>query len=356
MLVNVITVPVRHGFVEAFVLYVPPGMAEGDHGHRRSSRGRQRGHPHPFGVEFFDLMIELPPNLLLLKGMYDANRSFYLGPGGKVLKIPIRNFCFTSGKLLRRNRAEEGSGVLDQIAAFILEHRQRIFAVFEDEIVEARVGVEGIAEDDIESTGVLPQEALKEPQSAGNLVLARELGFAVENERNALGDEECCHVSVVVLDLDSSGSLNLPLETALALTPVTRMGFVTVEDQGDEPMPRCSEGLVPLEPCVEVRVNGSNRHGVHCCAYASHGVSTGQGSFDPALPERDSLAALQCVEAPQASEGHGEAASSNDDRRDSRVLAIVGDTLQGLGEAADLLGVGEKTSEDGYTSLFRTLS
>lgn len=356
MLVNVVAVPVRHGLVEALVLDVPPGMAEGDRGRRRSPRGRQRGNPHPLGVDLFDLMIELPPNLRHLEGMNETNRSVYLGPGGEVLKVPIRNCCFTSGKLLRRNNPEEGSGVLDQIAAIILEHRQRVFAVFEDEIIEARVGVEGIAEDDIESTGVFEQEALKEPQRAGDFVLAWELRLAVEHERNPLRDEECRHVSVVVLDLGSFGGLNLPLETALALTPVTRMGLVTVEDQGYEPMPRSSKGLVPLEPRVDVRGNASNRRGVHFGADASHGVGAGQGRLDPAFPERDPLAALQRVEAPQASEGHGEAASSNDDRRDSRILAVVGDTLQGLGEAADLLGVGEKTPEDDYTSLFRTLS
>jgi len=41
---------------------------------------------------------------------------------------------------------------------------------------------------------------------------------------------------------------------------------------------------------------------------------------------------------------------------DHRRGSSVDDSLEGLGEAKGLLGIGEKSAEDGYNSLLRTLS
>jgi hypothetical protein len=43
-------------------------------------------------------------------------------------------------------------------------------------------------------------------------------------------------------------------------------------------------------------------------------------------------------------------------RGDHRCGSSVDDILEGLGEAKDLLGIGEKAAEDSYNSLLRTLS
>ena len=72
----------------------------------------------------------------------------------------------------------------------------------------------------------------------------------------------------------------------------------------------------------------------------------------PAFPEWNSLRALEGVEAAKAGQAHGHGRSSDEGSRNARSLAVVGDILQGLGEAEDLLRVGEKPSENAYTSRF----
>lgn len=65
---------------------------------------------------------------------------------------------------------------------------------------------------------------------------------------------------------------------------------------------------------------------------------------------------LQRVEASEPGQAHNQRPTGDPGGGNHRRDSSVDDTLEGLGETKNLLGIGEKSAEDGYNSLLRTLS
>ncbi len=122
-------------------------------------------------------------------------------------------------------------------------------------------------------------------------------------------------------------------------------------------MPRSYEGLVPLEPTVDLMIDSSKIVVIEEGADPSHRVCAWGSARNPPGPELALSRLLQGVEAAEARQEHHERTSDHSTSGNPRLLAPVPDCIEDARKSEDLPGVRQDPTKDGfYFSLFRSFS
>jgi hypothetical protein len=135
-----------------------------------------------------------------------------LGPGGEALKVPDLSGRGAFGEALGRVGLEQGAGIREQGAVLVFQNGEDVFAMVEQEVVEAGVGVQGIAENHVEGSRKVRQQPLEQAHSRGDLIFPRSLGLDIEQDWKIPAQEQGHHRAVVVLNALSVSRGNRALQ------------------------------------------------------------------------------------------------------------------------------------------------
>jgi hypothetical protein len=122
-------------------------VTETDSPFGRDQVGRKRGHPHPVAGFEIVFAIELPSHGMRFQRTDDTHRNSDLGPGKQVRKIPPRTLPRPESARLCADAGEQTGGILIQMAAFIFEYDQGVFAVSQKKVEKRGGSVERIDQD-----------------------------------------------------------------------------------------------------------------------------------------------------------------------------------------------------------------
>jgi len=146
VLVDMIGVPFLDQLLEAIVLNIPSLVAQTDDLlDENFGRGKRR-HPDPVTALRIVPLVELPAYRVGFQRTNDAHGSMHLWPREQVRKIPPAALARSVATRLRRYVAEQSRHILIQIASFILENDQRVFAMSQEKIEKRRLGVECVGQ------------------------------------------------------------------------------------------------------------------------------------------------------------------------------------------------------------------
>ena len=341
MTVDVIGMPVGGQLPKRPVLDHPPGVAEAnDRGAGGLGLGDRR-HPDPLRPERFLLTIALANPGVRLDRTHDPNRS-KRRPRRQVFDVPD----LTDDRPLPDDRGglprEDPAGILEQIAAFVLEDEDDVFMMTAQQRHQRPFDIEPIGQDEVERPGIGGQETLQEPGRARDFVFPLPLGFHIQKKRDRLARDHGQHQSVIILD---SPIRQPSFQTPRTASPERRVRLVPVEDQDVMP-PAWTQSLVPLEPVVEGVEDVPQRLRLNPRENAADRIRAGQGASQPANPARPRPALLQSMETAQPGGDH-----QKDAERDPRGRIVgEGPRIRQPGQLIlkmiASLDIGEKASED----------
>ena len=144
--VDVVGMPAVCQFVEPVIFDIPSLVAEGDGPSGGDEMERKRSHPDPVAGEPIVFAVELPFHGMCFERTDDSHRSIDLGPGKQIRKIPPGTLAVLEGTRLRRDAGEQTGRILKQIAPFILENGQRVFAASQKKVEKRRGGVKRVGQ------------------------------------------------------------------------------------------------------------------------------------------------------------------------------------------------------------------
>ena len=264
-------------------------------------------------------------------------------------RLPLRTVVFVQAGL---SLDHKGLGLAEKIRLILLQHGKDVFAPVGEQFEDARIAVQRIAEDDVESSRVVLQDPFEQPLRGGDFVVSRTQHLCIEQQRKVTAQEHGRHLTVVVLGLVSRAFLDAPFEIAFAPPEVGGMDLVTVDHQGGEPVSGRCQGLVAFEPSVDLTNHGAQRLGIYLIHDSPESVRAGQLGAEPVLPELlRSSGLLQGIETAGSSEEHDQNATQHGRSGNSRGEPGVRSPGQQLGEAKNLFSVCDEAPKDGQSFL-----
>ena len=102
------------------------------------------------------------------------------------------------------------------------------------------------------------------------------MGLGVEQDREVPAQQHGGDMAMVVLDVLAVGGENPALQTIGAVPALCCVGFVTIEHQRHQAVPRRRQSLVALEVGVEIQQGFADRLGIHLGSDSAERVGTGQ--------------------------------------------------------------------------------
>ena len=130
------------------------------------------------------------------------------------------------------------------------------------------------------------------------------------------------------------------------MAEIAGMAFVAVHD-GQADAPIVWQSLIAFQTCVDLMNRFPQRAGIHLRVYGSHGFGAGHGMAQPMLPEPGRARHLQSVEAAHARPKQDDGCLDHSEGGNARFQSPVRDGGKDiLGEAADLLGIGDQAPEN----------
>jgi hypothetical protein len=126
---------------------------------------------------------------------------------------------------------EQRDHILIEVAPFILEHEEDIFAVRPKIINEGRESVVGIGQQELESPRVECQDTFEKAQGRLQFAFSWPLGFHVQQQAQFLSQQHQGHVPVVVLPPIPRLAMDRPFQAAGTVTPVAGMTLMAIENR-----------------------------------------------------------------------------------------------------------------------------
>ena len=306
MTVDVIGVPHGRQLPEGPVLDLPAVVTEANDRRAGDVSCGDRRHPDPLRLDRLLLTIPLPDHGPRLHRTHDPNRG-ERRPGRQVLDIPDLTNERPLSDDHRGLSGEDPAGILEQVAAFVLEHEDDVFLMASQQRDQRPFDIEPIAQDHVEGPGIGLKETLQKPGRAGDFILALALGFDIQKKRNRRGLDHAQDQAVIILN---SPIRQPPLQTSRTASPKRGMGLVAVEDENIVPMRR-TQGLVALEPGVGHMEGLPKRFRMKLREDAAQRIRAGQRSSQTAPPARMRAALFQGMKTTQPGSDHQEDAESN---------------------------------------------
>ena len=157
--VDMVGMPAFDQFVEPMILDVPSLMTETDGPLGGDGLGRKGSHPDPVAGSGVVFAIELPFHGIGFERTDDSHRSIDLRPGKQIREVPPQALAVAERTLPSREVIEESGHVLVQVAPFVLEYRQSMFATSQKKVEKWGGGVKRIGQNQIEGTGIRADHA-----------------------------------------------------------------------------------------------------------------------------------------------------------------------------------------------------
>lgn len=184
MPVDVVEVPEGAQFIKGLVLDTPPGMPQLNDGLGGGLVAGEGGDPDPvagFGGGLPLLSHPFTPGC----GFQRANHphgATHLWPGGEPLDIPLLIVGPPPCELFGGLALEQPPGVLEEVAAFVLEDDYHILVVVKQQSHHGGLGVEAVQQQHRERSRGVSDDPGDQPHGRGDLVLTPTLQLEVEEE------------------------------------------------------------------------------------------------------------------------------------------------------------------------------
>ncbi len=161
VLIDVVGMPAVDQFVEAMILDIPSLVAEADGPFGGDKLDGKRGHPDPVAGLRIVFAVELPAHGMRFQRTDDSHRSIYLRPGKQVRKVPPQTLTDRKEPCRGEKLSEQTGRILIEVALFILEYCEGVFAASQRKLKNGAVAIERIGKDQIERARIRTDHPLQ---------------------------------------------------------------------------------------------------------------------------------------------------------------------------------------------------
>jgi len=179
-----------------------------------------------------------------------------------------------------------------------------VFAASEQEVEKRRLGVKRVGEHQVEGPRIGGDHARQQAQGRFHFILAGPLRLMIQEQAHGLPSwqrtrqQHQRNLPMIKLNAIPSRRVDGSLQTARAMTQVTGVAFVTVENDDSQAV-NIRQSLVAFQALVNIMNPLPQPVGIEHRMDSSQGVGTEGRLFEPTLPEAGPADLLPSVDAAQ---------------------------------------------------------